>query len=116
MEKILCHISGAWWLLQGFCLLGLAIRFLSDLTAFLMLGVLGLFPIVGVFFRTFTRYKIGAQVGLIVYTVLISTFIVVVMGVLSPAVELALLFLMVGLGNIVLTVIESWRTFFHTEI
>lgn len=118
-DNIVKHISNIWWTLQGILISGWGLVGLfaeyNNLYAELLLA--GLFLIVFTILRNNKRYNIRilSQVCLILYTIITSIIIFMLVAVASPKVWCALVLLIVGILNILISIVDSFKIFYSVK-
>lgn len=118
-DNIVKHISNIWWTLQGILISGWGLVGLfaeyNNLYAELLLA--GLFLIVFTILRNNKRYNIRilSQVCLILYTIITSIIIFMLVAVASPKVWCALVLLIIGILNIIISIVDSFKIFYSVK-
>ena len=114
-DNIVKYISNIWWTLQGIIISGWGLVGLfseyNNVYAELLLA--GLFLIVSIILKTNRSYNIRilSQICLILYTIITSILIFMLVAVASPKVWCALVLLIIGTLNILISIVDSFKIF-----
>lgn len=118
-DNIVKHISNIWWTLQGILISGWGLvgLFAEYNNVYAELLLAGLFPIVFTILRINKRYNIRilSQVCLILYTIITSIIIFMLVAVASPKVWCALVLLIIGILNILISIVDSFKIFYSVK-
>lgn len=113
------YISNIWWTLQGIIISGWGLVGLfseyNNVYAELLLA--GLFLIVSIILKTNRSYNIRilSQICLILYTIITSILIFMLVAVASPKVWCALVLLIIGTLNILISIVDSFKIFYAVK-
>lgn len=118
-DNIVKHISNIWWTLQGILISGWGLvgLFAEYNNVYAELLLAGLFLIVFTILRNNKRYNIRilSQVCLILYTIITSIIIFMLVAVASPKVWCALVLLIIGILNILISIVDSFKIFYSVK-
>lgn len=118
-DNIVKYISNIWWTLQGIIISvwGLVGLFAEYNNVYAELLLAGLFPIVFTILKNNRKYNIRllSQVCLILYTIITSILIFMLVAVASPKVWCALVLLIIGTLNILMSIVDSFNTFYSVK-
>lgn len=118
-DNIVKHISNIWWTLQGILISGWGLvgLFAEYNNVYAELLLAGLFLIVFTILRNNKRYNIRilSQVCLILYTIITSIIIFMLVAVASPKVWFALVLLIIGILNILISIVDSFKIFYSVK-
>ncbi len=118
-DNIVKYISNIWWTLQGIIISvwGLVGLFAEYNNVYAELLLAGLFPIVFTILKNNRKYNIRllSQVCLILYTIITSIIIFMLVAVASPKVWFALVLLIIGTLNILMSIVDSFKTFYSVK-
>lgn len=118
-DNIVKYISNIWWTLQGIIVSvwGLVGLFAEYNNVYAELLLAGLFPIVFTILKNNRKYNIRllSQVCLILYTIITSILIFMLVAVASPKVWCALVLLIIGTLNILISIVDSFKIFYAVK-
>lgn len=118
-DNIVKYISNIWWTLQGIIISvwGLVGLFAEYNNVYAELLLAGLFPIVFTILKNNRKYNIRllSQVCLILYTIITSILIFMLVAVASPKVWYALVLLIIGTLNILISIVDSFKIFYAVK-
>ncbi|CCY81303.1 unknown [Prevotella sp. CAG:1185] len=118
-DNIVKYISNIWWTLQGIIISvwGLVGLFAEYNNVYAELLLAGLFLIVSIILKTNRSYNIRilSQICLILYTIITSILIFMLVAVASPKVWCALVLLIIGTLNILISIVDSFKIFYAVK-
>lgn len=118
-DNIVKYISNICWTLQGIIISvwGLVGLFAEYNNVYAELLLAGLFLIVSIILKTNRSYNIRilSQICLILYTIITSILIFMLVAVASPKVWCALVLLIIGTLNILISIVDSFKIFYAVK-
>ena len=118
-DNIVKYISNIWWTLQGIIISGWGLvgLFAEYNNVYAELLLAGLFLIVSIILKTNRSYNIRilSQICLILYMIITSILIFMLVAVASPNVWCALVLLIIGTLNILISIVDSFKIFYAVK-